>query len=229
MRLSAGTGVFTPALSVGLETIPAIVEDMSHEQAVIALVDSNLQREGLLPSEKAFAYRMKLDAMRHQGKAETCAQIGHKSRDMIAENAGTSRETVRRYIRLTYLERPLLNLVDEGRMALTPAVELSYLTPEEQYDLIETIESEECTPSLSQAVRMRRLSESGELDIDIIFDIMTEQKANQTEYLKLPMNGVRDYFIPGTSPRMMETLILKALDYYAKALEKKKQRGGDAR
>ena len=216
-------------LSVGLEMIPAIAEDMSHEQAVIALVDSNLQREGLLPSEKAFAYRMKLDAMRHQGKVETCAQIGHKSRDMIAENAGTSRETVRRYIRLTYLERPLLDLVDEGRMALTPAVELSYLTPEEQYDLIETIESEECTPSLSQAVRMRRSSEAGELDIDIIFDIMTEQKANQTEYLKLPMNGVRDYFIPGTSPRMMETLILKALDYYAKALEKKKQRGGDAR
>ena len=116
-------------LSVGLEMIPAIAEDMSHEQAVIALVDSNLQREGLLPSEKAFAYRMKLDAMRHQGKVETCAQIGHKSRDMIAENAGTSRETVRRYIRLTYLERPLLDLVDEGRMALTPAVGLSYLTP----------------------------------------------------------------------------------------------------
>ena len=128
------------------------------------------------------------------------------------------------------MKRRILALVLTLALALGMLVPArAAYTPEEQYDLIETIESEECTPSLSQAVRMRRLSEAGELDIDIIFDIMTEQKANQTEYLKLPMNGVRDYFIPGTSPRMMETLILKALDYYAKALEKKKQRGGDAR
>lgn len=164
----------------GIEKIPALVRDMERDSAVIFMVDSNIQREGLLPSERAFAYKMKVEALRHQGKRSV--QPGQKSsRGAVAENAGESETQVQRYIRLTNLEKPLLSLVDEGRIAFTPAVELSYLNQREQLDLLETIESEDCTPSLSQAIRMRKLSEAGQLDMDGIFHIMSEFKGNQKE------------------------------------------------
>ena len=173
----------------GIEEIPALVRDMERDSAVIFMVDSNIQREGLLPSEKAFAYKMKVEALRHQGKRSV--QPGQKSsRGAVAENAGESETQVQRYIRLTNLEKPLLSLVDEGRIAFTPAVELSYLNQREQLDLLETIESEDCTPSLSQAIRMRKLSEAGQLDMDGIFHIMSEVKGNQREYIKLSSDKV---------------------------------------
>lgn len=211
----------------GIETVPAIVRELTKDEAVIFMVDSNLQREGLLPSEKGFAYKMKLEAMKHQGR--TSAQVGQKltSVQQIADNTTDSRTQIQRYIRLTNLEKPLLDMVDEGRIALTPAVELSYLLPEEQKDLIETIESEDCTPSLSQAVRMRKLSADGLLTMDKIFEIMTEVKGNQIEVLKIPTDRVRRYFKPDTTYKQMEDYIVKALEYYTRYL--KKQRDMDSR
>lgn len=211
----------------GIETVPAIVRELTKDEAVIFMVDSNLQREGLLPSEKGFAYKMKLEAMKHQGR--TSAQVGQKltSVQQIADNTSDSRTQIQRYIRLTNLEKPLLDMVDEGRIALTPAVELSYLLPEEQKDLIETIESEDCTPSLSQAVRMRKLSADGMLTMDKIFEIMTEVKGNQIEVLKIPTDRVRRYFKPDTTYKQMEDYIVKALEHYARYL--KKQRDRDSR
>lgn len=211
----------------GIETVPAIVRELTKDEAVIFMVDSNLQREGLLPSEKGFAYKMKLEAMKHQGR--TSAQLGQKltSVQQIADNTTDSRTQIQRYIRLTNLEKPLLDMVDEGRIALTPAVELSYLLPEEQKDLIETIESEDCTPSLSQAVRMRKLSADGLLTMDKIFEIMTEVKGNQIEVLKIPTDRVRRYFKPDTTYKQMEDYIVKALEYYTRYL--KKQRDMDSR
>ena len=211
----------------GIETVPAIVRELTKDEAVIFMVDSNLQREGLLPSEKGYAYKMKLEAMKHQGR--TSAQVGQKltSVQQIADNTTDSRTQIQRYIRLTNLEKPLLDMVDEGRIALTPAVELSYLLPEEQKDLIETIESEDCTPSLSQAVRMRKLSADGLLTMDKIFEIMTEVKGNQIEVLKIPTDRVRRYFKPDTTYKQMEDYIVKALEYYTRYL--KKQRDMDSR
>lgn len=211
----------------GIETVPAIVRELTKDEAVIFMVDSNLQREGLLPSEKGFAYKMKLEAMKHQGR--TSAQVGQKltSVQQIADNTTDSCTQIQRYIRLTNLEKPLLDMVDEGRIALTPAVELSYLLPEEQKDLIETIESEDCTPSLSQAVRMRKLSADGLLTMDKIFEIMTEVKGNQIEVLKIPTDRVRRYFKPDTTYKQMEDYIVKALEYYTRYL--KKQRDMDSR
>lgn len=211
----------------GIETVPAIVRELTKDEAVIFMVDSNLQREGLLPSEKGFAYKMKLEAMKHQGR--TSAQVGQKltSVQQIADNTSDSRTQIQRYIRLTNLEKPLLDMVDEGRIALTPAVELSYLLPEEQKDLIETIESEDCTPSLSQAVRMRKLSADGMLTMDKIFEIMTEVKGNQIEVLKIPTDRVRRYFKPDTTYKQMEDYIVKALEHYTRYL--KKQRDRDSR
>lgn len=211
----------------GIETVPAIVRELTKDEAVIFMVDSNLQREGLLPSEKGFAYKMKLEAMKHQGR--TSAQVGQKltSVQQIADNTTDSRTQIQRYIRLTNLEKPLLDMVDEGRIALTPAVELSYLLPEEQKDLIETIESEDCTPSLSQSVRMRKLSADGMLTMDKIFEIMTEVKGNQIEVLKIPTDRVRQYFKPDTTYKQMEDYIVKALEHYARYL--KKQRDRDSR
>ena len=211
----------------GIETVPAIVRELTKDEAVIFMVDSNLQREGLLPSEKGYAYKMKLEAMKHQGR--TSAQLGQKltSVQQIADNTTDSRTQIQRYIRLTNLEKPLLDMVDEGRIALTPAVELSYLLPEEQKDLIETIESEDCTPSLSQAVRMRKLSADGMLTMDKIFEIMTEVKGNQVEVLKIPTDRVRRYFKPDTTYKQMEDYIVKALEHYARYL--KKQRDRDSR
>ena len=215
------------AHKAGLEAVPAIVRELTREEAVIFMVDANLQREGLLPSEKGFAYRMKLEAMKHQGK--TSAQLGQKqtSVQQIADSVSDSRTQVQRYIRLTYLEKPLLDMVDERRIALTPAVELSYLLPEEQRELLETIESEDCTPSLSQAVRLRKLSGDGLLTMDRIFEIMTEVKGNQVEMLKIPTDRVRRYFKPETTYRQMEEYIVKALEHYALYL--KRQRNRDSR
>lgn len=211
----------------GIETVPAIIRELTKDEAVIFMVDSNLQREGLLPSEKGFAYKMKLEAMKHQGR--TSAQLGQKltSVQQIADNTSDSRTQIQRYIRLTNLEKPLLDMVDEGRIALTPAVELSYLLPEEQKDLIETIESEDCTPSLSQSVRMRKLSADGLLTMDKIFEIMTEVKGNQIEVLKIPTDRVRRYFNPDTTYKQMEDYIVKALEHYTRYL--KRQRDRDSR
>ena len=211
---------------LGIETVPALVKELSRDSAVIFMVDSNLHREGLLPSEKAFAYKMKLEAMKHQGR--TSVQLGQKSsRDTLAASAGESATQIQRYIRLTHLEKPLLDLVDEGRIALTPAVELSYLLPEEQRDLLQTIESEDCTPSLSQSVRMRKLSAEGLLTMDRIFEIMTEVKGNQAEVLKIPTERIKRYFKPNTTYKQMEDYIVKALEYYARYL--KRQRDRDSR
>ena len=205
----------------GIEKIPALVRDMERDSAVIFMVDSNIQREGLLPSEKAFAYKMKVEALRHQGKRSV--QPGQKSsRGAVAENAGESETQVQRYIRLTYLEKPLLALVDEGRIAFTPAVELSYLKQQEQRDLLETIESEDATPSLSQAIRMRKLSEAGQLDMDGIFHIMSEVKGNQKEYIKLSSDKVGKYLNKLRTPQQKEDFILKALAFYARHLERQR-------
>ena len=193
--------------ALGFELIPAIVREMSREEAVIAMVDSNLQREHILPSEKAFAYKMKLEALKCQGKRTdlTSAPMVQKlgdgtSRSSIGNENGESGEQIRRYIRLTELVPELLELVDNGRMAFRPAVEISYLTEDEQRDLVETIDSEDCTPSLSQACRMKKLSQEGKLDMDTIFAIMTEEKANQKEKIKIPAERLEKYFSRGTSP-----------------------------
>lgn len=205
----------------GIEEIPALVRDMERDSAVIFMVDSNIQREGLLPSEKAFAYKMKVEALRHQGKRSV--QPGQKSsRGAVAENAGESETQVQRYIRLTNLEKSLLSLVDEGRIAFTPAVELSYLNQREQLDLLETIESEDATPSLSQAIRMRKLSEAGQLDMDGIFHIMSEVKGNQKEYIKLSSDKVGKYLNRLRTPQQKEDFILKALAFYARHLERQR-------
>ena len=211
----------------GIDKIPAFVRSMDRDAAIVAMVDCNLQREHLLPSEKAFAYRMRLEAMKRQGYRTdlTSAQVGQKfvSVEQLAEKSPDSRVQIQRYIRLTYLEKALLDLVDEGRISLTPAVELSYLQPEEQNNLIETIESEDATPSLSQAQRMRKMSEAGTLDMDVIFNLMTEVKGNQKEVLKVPTERIRKYFKPNTSFKEMEETICKVLDDWYK----RKQRDRD--
>ena len=180
----------------GIETVPALITDMDRDAAAIALVDSNLHREKILPSEKAFAYKLKMEAMKRQGQRTdlTSRQLVGKleTADVIAENE--SGRQVQRYIRLTNLTPGILDMVDEGRIALTPAVELSYLTEWEQRDLLETMESEDCTPSLSQAIQMKALSQSGQLDMDTIFHIMTQPKANQQEKISFKVSELRDFF-----------------------------------
>lgn len=206
-------------VKAGIDTVPAFIREMSRDEAVICMVDSNLHREGLLPSEKAFAYKMKLEAMKHQGRAS--GQLVQKwTRDEVA--LSESGRTVQRYIRLTNLEPPLLRLVDEGRIALTPAVELSYLLPEEQRAIIETYETDEVTPSYSQAVRMRKLSELGLLSMDKVFEIMTEVKGNQKEYLKLSSERYEPYLGRFSTPRDKEEFIMKALDFYTRYLERQR-------
>ena len=209
------------AQKAGLEKVPAFIRELDRDSAVIFLVDSNLHREGLLPSEKAFAYRMKLEAMKHQGRAS--AQVGQTSVQRLADQSEDSRTQVQRYIRLTYLQKGLLDLVDKERIALTPAVELSYLLPEEQRDLLETIESEDCTPSYSQSVRMRKLSAEGLLTMDSIFEILTEVKGNQKEYLKLPVERYERYLRRFRTPKEKEDFIEKALAYYSRYLERKRE------
>ena len=182
----------------GIETVPALIYAIDRDAAAIALVDSNLHREKILPSEKAFAYKMKMDAMKRQGQRTdlTSGQVGPKLRtdEIVAEEANDSARQIKRYIRLTNLTPGILDMVDEGRIALTPAVELSYLTDAEQEDLLETMESEDCTPSLSQAIQMKALSQSGQLDMDTIFHIMTQPKANQQEKISFKVSELRDFF-----------------------------------
>ena len=192
----------------GIKTVPALIYAIDRDAAAIALVDSNLQREKILPSEKAFAYKLKLEALKHQG---TSSQVGTKLRsdEMIAQQTGDSRNQVQRYVRLTNLIPGILQKVDEGRIALTPAVELSYLIDAEQEDLLETMESEDCTPSLSQAIQMKALSQSGQLDMDTIFHIMTQPKANQQEKISFKVSELRDFFPRHyTAAQMMQEIIL---------------------
>lgn len=192
----------------GIETVPALVYALDRDAAAIALVDSNLHREKILPSEKAFAYKLKMDALGHQGK--TCGQVGHKSRDMFSDVE--SGRQVQRYIRLTYLIPEILSMVDDGKIALTPAVELSYLTKQEQSDLLETMESEDCTPSLSQAIRLKKLSQAGELDMDKIFDILQEPKANQQEKISFRTTDLKKYFPKSYDAARIQSYILKLLE-----------------
>ncbi len=196
----------------GLTKIPAIVCEMDRDTAAITLVDSNLHRENILPSEKAFAYKLKAEALSHQGKRTdlTLEQIAPKlSTETIGESENISKDTVKRYIRLTNLLQKLLEFVDEGRIAFTPAVELSYLNDIEQQDLIEIIESEDCTPSLSQAVRMKKSSQQGLLTDDKILEIMSEEKANQKERIKIPTERVRKFFPQNYSTSQIEEAIIK--------------------
>lgn len=209
------------AKKLGLSELPVILREMTTEEAVIAMVDSNLQREQILPSEKAFAYKMKMEARKRQGKRTDLTSTPVVSKlnnyEKLAQECGESREQIRRYIRLTYLIKELLDMVDEGRIALRPAVELSYLTVEQQNDLFYTIESEDATPSLSQAIQMKKMSKSGELTMDNIFCIMTEQKPNQVEKIKISMDKFERYFPRGTPPARIEVIILRALsEYYAR-------------
>lgn len=207
---------------LGIKVMPVILRELSREEAIIAMVDSNLQREVILPSEKAFAYKMKMEAIDRQGKradlkdALTCRPLVDKlkSADVIGSEVGESGRQIQRYIRLTELTHELLEKVDSGDIAFRPAVELSYLTEEEQRNLLETIESEEATPSLGQAICMKKLSQEKNLNMDTIFDIMTEEKANQIEKIKIPMERIERYFTRGTPPKEIEETIIKALDEY---------------
>ena len=211
----------------GIETVPALVVDMDRDSAAIALVDSNLHREHILPSEKAFAYKMKLEALKRQGKRTdlTSRQVVGKleTADIIAD--GESGRQVQRYIRLTNLIPGILDMVDEGRIALTPAVELSYLGEWEQRDLLETMESEDCTPSLSQAMMLKATSQAGQLTMDKIFTIMTQPKPNQQEKISFKVSEIRDYFPRGYTASQMTRDILKGLEL----LKQQRQRNRDAR
>ena len=215
----------------GLTEVPALVVEMDRDNAAIALVDSNLHRDNISPSEKAFAYKLKMEAMSRQGHRTdlTSGQLVPKSDDNrtsaeIGEPYGESYKTVQRYIRLTNLHPKLLEYVDEGRIAFTPAVELSYLNDIEQQDLIQTIESEDCTPSLSQAVRMKKLSQAGELDDDKILEIMSEEKANQKERIKIPTEKLRKYFPKNYSTSQIEDAIIKMCEAQYRKKQQQKER-----
>ena len=214
---------------LGKFDIPVIVRELDDDEAVLTMVDSNLHRERLLPSEKAFAYKMKLDALKHQGarKDLTSEQIAPKlSAEIIAEQENTSKDTVKRYIRLTKLVKPLLDMVDEGKIALTPAEKLSYLTEEEQQSLYELMQDNEISPSLSQAVKLKEMSAKKMLDADTLFEIMTKPKANQKETLKMDMGKLRDFF-PDSTPKDMTELIFKILaEWRERNMEKTKIRWG---
>ena len=208
----------------GIEKVPALIYSLDRDTAAIALVDSNLHREHILPSEKAFAYKMKIEALKHQG---TSCQVGTKLRtdEVIADTAGESARQVQRYIRLTNLIPGILEKVDEGKIALTPAVELSYLTETEQANLLETMESEDCTPSLSQAIALKQSSQTGNLTMDRIFTIMTQPKANQHEKISFKVSEIRSYFPQNYTTSQMTRDILKGLEL----LKRQRQRNRDAR
>lgn len=215
----------------GVETVPCIVRELTDEEAIIIMVDSNLQREQILPSEKAFAYQMKLDAMRRQAgrpSKENSVPVGQNfgqtSREVLANNSPDSNTQIQRYIRLTHLVPELLELVDNAvlkekdkqQMALRPAVELSYLREEEQQSLFELIEAEDCTPSHAQAIKMRNFSQAGKLNDDVILSIMQEEKGNQVEQFKIPKERISRFFAPGTPAQKIEDTIIKALELYRK-------------
>lgn len=199
--------------ALGMSTMPVIVRNLTDEEAIITMVDSNLQREHILPSEKAFAYKMKYDALKHQG---TSSQLGTKLRtdQLLAQNSGDSRNQIQRYMRLTNLIPDILKLVDEGRIALTPAVELSYLNSHEQNALYQIMSCDELTPSLSQAQRLRKLSEDYTLTDSGISQIMSEIKGNQKEYLKIEAAPLKRYFPPGTTAKQMQTTMIRAMEFY---------------
>ncbi|HCU32361.1 MAG TPA: chromosome partitioning protein ParB [Ruminococcaceae bacterium] len=207
--------------ALGMSTMPVIVRNLTDEEAIITMVDSNLQREHILPSEKAFAYKMKYDALKHQG---TSSQLGTKLRtdQLLAQNSGDSRNQIQRYMRLTNLIPDILKLVDEGRIALTPAVELSYLNNHEQEVLHEIMSCDELTPSLSQAQRLRKLSEDYTLTDSGISQIMSEIKGNQKEYVRVPAESIRKFFNKDTTAKQMEQTIVKAMEFYNKHLERQR-------
>ena len=208
----------------GLDTLPCIVRDLTDDEAIIVMVDSNLQREKVLPSEKAFAYKMKLEAMRRQQGERTdltCVPVGHKlknkrSRELLAENSPDSNTQIQRYIRLTYLLPEILAMVDDSKIAFRPAVELSYLAEKEQRILYDAMGHADCTPSLAQAIKMKSFSREGKLSEAVIRSIMAEEKPNQKEQFRIPKERISKYFKPGTPARTMEDTIIKALDYYRK-------------
>lgn len=244
MRSIADAGVLSPALArplpgggyelisghrrlaackaLGMDAMPVIIRDLTDEEAVITMVDSNLQREHILPSEKAFAYKMKYDALKHQG---TSSQLGTKLRtdELLAQNSSDSRNQIQRYIRLTNLIPDILKLVDEGKIALTPAVELSYLQPSEQEMLFSVMDSDEVTPSLSQARRLRRMSEAQTLTDDAVLQLLSEVKGNQVEYVKVPVDKLRSFFRPDTSVKQMTETLVKAMDFYNKHLARQRK------
>ena len=203
--------------------IPCLVRDLTDDEAVIIMVDSNLQREKILPSEKAFAYKMKLEAMKRQAgrprkdnSAPVEPNLFSRSNEELAAQSPDSRAQIQRYIRLTYLIPPLLDMVDEGKIAMRPAVELSYLPENEQTILHETMEMEDCTPSHAQAIKMRKFSEEGKLNEDVIFSIMQEEKPNQKEQVRIPRDRISKYYSPGTPAKTIEDTIVKALELYRK-------------
>ena len=244
MRSIADVGVLSPALArslpdggyelisghrrlaackaLGMDTMPVIIRDLTDEEAVITMADSNLQREHILPSEKAFAYKMKYDALKHQG---TSSQLGTKLRtdELLAQNSSDSRNQIQRYIRLTHLIPDILKLVDEDKIALTPAVERSYLQPSEQEMLFSVMDSDEVTPSLSQARRLRRMSEAQTLTDDAVLQLLSEVKGNQVEYVKVPVDKLRSFFRPDTSVKQMTETLVKAMDFYNKYLARQRK------
>ena len=244
MRSIADAGVLSPALArplpdggyelisghrrlaackaLGMDAMPVIVRDLTDEEAVITMVDSNLQREHILPSEKAFAYKMKMEALSHQGK--TSRQVGERwSVSQISEAGTDSERQIHRYIRLTHLIPDILKLVDEGKIALTPAVELSYLQPSEQEMIFSVMDSDEVTPSLSQARRLRRMSEAQTLTDDAVLQLLSEVKGNQVEYVKVPVDKLRSFFRPDTSVKQMTETLVKAMDFYNKHLARQRK------
>ena len=210
---------------LGIETMPVIVREMSDDEAVIAMVDANLQRETILPSEKAFAYKMKLEAIKHQGVAS--AQVGQKllSVEIVADDAGESRNQIKRYIRLTYLIPELLSMVDENKMAFNPAVEISYLEQSEQGVLLDAMELNDCTPSHAQSIRLKKLSQEGVLDDQMIYAVMSEEKPNQQEQIKFKREDLKKYFPAGYTDEQMRRDIIKGLEL----LKRQRERNRDAR
>ena len=249
MKSIADAGVLSPALArpkegggyelisghrrlaackaLGMDTMPVIVRKLTDEEAIITMVDSNLQREHILPSEKAFAYKMKYEALKHQG---TSSQVGTKLRtdELLAQSSGDSRNQIQRYIRLTNLIPEILQMVDDGKIALTPAVELSYLQPSEQEALFSVMDCDEVTPSLSQAQRLRRMSEEQRFTDSAVMQLMSEVKGNQVEYVKVPVDKLRSFFRPDTSMKQMTETLVKAMDFYNKHLARQRK-GRDAR
>ena len=211
----------------GITEIPALIVSLDRDAAAIVLVDSNLHREHILPSEKAFAYKLKLDAMKHQGWRSdlTSDQVGGKleTADLVGAETGDSKNQVRRYIRLTNLIPEILQYVDEGRISFTPAVELSYLNEQEQYDLLEQMELNDCTPSLSQACRFKKMSQEQGLTPEVIAAVMSEEKANQREMFKVPMERIRQY-VPNANAKQAEDFVLKACEHYRKFLIRQRNR-----
>ena len=203
--------------------IPCIVRNLTDDEAIIIMVDSNLQREQILPSEKAFAYKLKLDAMKRQGKRTDLTSEpvawklkGKESAEILGQQVGESKDTVRRYIRLTELITPILDMVDSGKIAIRPAVELSYLPKEQQTILLDTMQLEDCTPSHAQAIKMRKFADEGRLNEDVILSILSEEKGNQKEQFRMPKERISKYFSPGTPAKQMEDTIVKALELYRK-------------